>query len=77
MGTQYGSGFNRDTASWTDTPTLRTAMGKAAKTGDWYKRQDWGQEWATIICRHLDDDAISDSDLVQKLIELRSWIDRA
>lgn len=77
VGTQYGAGFSRDHTSWTDTPALRIAVGKAAKTGDWYKRQDWGQEWAGIICRHLDADAIRDSDLVQKLIDLRLWIDRA
>jgi putative ATP-dependent endonuclease of OLD family len=73
--TQYREGFNRDAMAWTDTSALRTALGKAAKTGDWYKRQSLGQQWAGIICHHLD--AVRNSDLGRKLIELREWIDRA
>ena len=77
VGTQHGGGFNRDPAAWTDTPAIRSAMGKAAKTGDWYKRQSWGQEWAGIISPYLEAASMRNTDLVRKLGELRTWIDRA
>ena len=78
IGSQYGAGFNRDPAAWTDSGGLRTALGRAAKAGEgWFKRQDRAQEWAAIICSHLDDTALENSDLVRKLTELREWIDRA
>jgi hypothetical protein len=78
--TRFGQGFNRDFATWADSPLLRTALGKAAKgpgNGDkgWFKRQSWGREWATAISRHLADDAIHESDLVRQLTRLRDWID--
>jgi len=75
--TQYGPGFNRDCLAWTDTPQLRSALGKAAKASEWFKRQDLAQEWAGVICAYLHDDAIRNSDLVRKLNALRDWIDRA
>ncbi len=73
---QYGGGFDRNRAAWVDESRLRTALGKAAKTSDWFKRQSWAQEWAAVICPCLDDPAIAGSDLVRKLTELRGWIDR-
>jgi hypothetical protein len=75
--TQHGQPFNRDTAAWTETAGLRTAIGKAAKTGDWFKRQDRAQEWAGIIGPYLNDTGLANTDLVRKLTDLRSWIDRA
>ncbi len=78
IGSQYGAGFNRDPTAWADTGSLRIALGKAAKAGEgWFKRQDRAQEWAAIICNHLDDPAVGNSDLVRKLTDLREWIDRA
>ena len=74
---QYGAGFPRDPAQWTDTPTLRAALGKAAKASGWYKRQDRGQEWVAAIEQHLDDASIQNSDLMRKLAVLRTWIDDA
>jgi len=74
--TQFGQGFERNFADWADTPQLRTALGKAAKASDWFKRQSWGREWATSISGYLDDNAICESDLVQQLTSLRDWIDR-
>ena len=73
--TQFGQSLDRNFAAWTDSPALRTALGKAAKTSDWFKRQSWGREWVAAISCHLADDAIRDSDLVQQLISLREWID--
>ncbi len=74
---QYGAGFSRDPAQWTDTPAMRTALGKAAKASGWYKRQDRGREWVAAIEQHLDDAAIQGSDLMRKLAALRTWIDDA
>lgn len=73
--TQYGEGFDRDFTAWAETPQLRTALGKAAKASDWFKRQSWGWEWATAIAGYLADNAIRESDLVRQLISLRGWID--
>jgi len=73
--TQFGNGFDRNFAGWAETPELRTALGKAAKASDWFKRQSWGREWAAAISGHLADDAIRESDLVQQLTGLRGWID--
>ncbi|WP_022731224.1 ATP-dependent nuclease [Thalassospira lucentensis] len=73
--TQFGQDFNRDFARWVDTRELRTALGKAAKTGDWFKRQAWSQEWALVIAGHLRDEAIRGCDLVRQLDGLRNWID--
>jgi len=73
--TQYGVGFDRDIAAWDDTPELRTALGKAAKDSDWFKRQSRGREWAVVISGYLSDDAIRDSDLMRQLNSLRGWVD--
>jgi len=73
--TQFGEGFDRDIAAWVETPQLRTALGKAAKASDWFKRQSWGREWAAAISGHLGDNAIGESDLVRQLTSLRGWID--
>ena len=74
---RYGQGFARDPALWTDAPALRTALGKAAKTGGWFKRQDRGQEWVGAIRHHLDDPYCARHDLVRKLGVLRAWLDDA
>lgn len=72
---QYGEGFDRDFVAWADGPELRTALGKAAKSSDWFKRQSWGREWAAAVSGYLIDDAIRDTDLVRQLTSLRGWID--
>ena len=72
---QFGQGFDRNFVAWTDSPQLRTALGKAAKASDWFKRQSWGREWAAAISGHLGDNGIRESDLVQQLTSLRCWID--
>ncbi|MCW8128090.1 ATP-dependent nuclease [Microbulbifer halophilus] len=73
--TQHGEGFDRDFVAWTDGPELRTALGKAAKASDWFKRQSWGREWAAAVSGHLSDETIRDSDLIRQLSSLRGWID--
>ena len=74
---QGGSAFLQDAKQWADTTAMRTSLGKAAKAGGWYKRQDRGQEWVAAIGPHLDDPSIQNSDLVCKLAALRTWIDNA
>ena len=73
--TQYGEGFDRNFETWTETPELRSALGKAAKVSEWFKRQSFGQDWAAAMSPHLDDPAIGGTDLIQKLNQLRRWID--
>ncbi len=72
---KFGQGFNRDFEAWEDSPALRTALGKAAKASEWFKRQSRAREWADAISGHLDDNAIRESDLVRQLTSLRGWID--
>ena len=77
VGSRYGTGFPRNPAQWTDTSTMRRALGKAAKAGNWFKRQDRSREWVVRIGKHLDDASIQGSDLMRKLASLRRWIDDA
>ena len=51
--TKFGDGFDRGFATWADAPALRSALGRAAKASEWFKRQSWGREWATAISAHL------------------------
>ena len=71
----YGQGFDRNFAAWADTPELRAALGRAAKSKKWFKRQSRGREWVSAISDHLGDNAIRESDLVRQLSSLRAWID--
>ncbi len=73
--TQFGQGLDRDFAAWVDAPELRTALGKAAKSSDWFKRQSWARDWAAAISGHLGDATIHETDLVRQLASLRDWID--
>lgn len=72
---KYGNGLDRDFTAWPDTLELRTALGKAAKASNWFKRQSRSHEWADAISDHLADDTIRESDLVRKLTSLRGWVD--
>ena len=71
----FGQGFDRNFAAWADTPELRAALGRAAKSKKWFKRQSRGREWVSAISDHLGDNAIRESDLVRQLSSLRAWID--
>ena len=75
--TQYGAGFNIDHEAWSEESKLRTAIGKAAKVSDWFKRQSSAQKWAEAISPYLNDEAIRETPLIRQINELRSWIDRA
>ena len=75
IASQYGHGFDRTFKKWTDSLQLRTALGKAAKSSGWFKRQNRSREWAIAISGYLDDSGISGSDLVIQLTRLRGWID--
>lgn len=74
---QYGKGFNRDFSAWTDSATLRSAIGKAAKASDWYKRQSWAAVWVESISGFFGDSSIQTTDLIKQLAAVRAWIDRA
>jgi putative ATP-dependent endonuclease of OLD family len=73
--TQFGQGFNRDFTTWGDTPELRAALGEAAKSSGWFKRQSWGRQWVAAFSGQLADNSIRNSDLVRQLKKFRSWID--
>jgi hypothetical protein len=74
---QFGAGFNRDIATWIESQQLRTALGKAAKSSDWFKRQDRSYKWASAIVSYLVDPTIRQTDLIVQLIALRQWMDNA
>jgi hypothetical protein len=74
---RYGADFNREPDQWSDEPRLRAALGAAAKGSGWFKRQDRAQEWVAAIDQHLDDHSVQTTDLLQKIVALRSWIENA
>lgn len=75
--TQFGQDFDRNFAVWTETPELRVALGRAAKSSNWFKRQSRARDWAAAISGYLADEAVHESDLVRQLTSLRRWIDHA
>lgn len=72
---RFGAGFEPNFTEWVDTPELRDALGRTAKDKGWFKRQDFGQIWANEVAASLENRDIEASDLVQKLIGLRHWVD--
>jgi putative ATP-dependent endonuclease of OLD family len=58
---------------WTETTSLRTAIGAAAKAGDWFKTLDRGERLGNIVVRLLPD--VPQSDLATKLSDLKQWVD--
>ncbi|SDO40473.1 AAA domain-containing protein, putative AbiEii toxin, Type IV TA system [Sulfitobacter litoralis] len=72
---RFGDGLEPNFENWVDTPRLRAALGRTAKEKGWFKRQDFGADWANAIAGYLEDTDIRESDLVQKINQLRGWID--
>ncbi|NDV02443.1 hypothetical protein [Pseudoroseicyclus tamaricis] len=72
---RFGAGFEPNFENWIDTPKLRVALGRTAKEKNWFKRQDFGAEWASAIAACLENSDIRESDLAQQLKSLRKWID--
>jgi putative ATP-dependent endonuclease of OLD family len=60
-------------ASWPEGPELRTAIGAAAKDGDWFKRTDIGEQIGKVATKYLP--VIPKSDLAVTISALRTWID--
>lgn len=75
VGTKFGTGFSRNREEWSDTMQLRTAIGKAADNCDWFKRQDWAEEWFDVIRDVIDLPEMSTTDLFKGITQLRNWID--
>ncbi len=73
--TQYGVGFDRNRNNWEDTTELRAAIGKAAKNSGWFKRQDKAEEWFDILKDLTDRPDLAQTDFVQKIMQLRTWVD--
>jgi putative ATP-dependent endonuclease of the OLD family len=76
INSQYGSGFERNPDGWSEDPVLRSAIAKAAKHGDWFKRQSWAEKWIEVIESVLDLPDSANTDFVKKIDTLRSWVDR-
>lgn len=72
---KFGADFDRDQQNWHDNPKLRAAIGNAAKSSEWFKRQDRARIWGQIVARHLRDRAIGRSDLVRVTSGLQQWVE--
>jgi putative ATP-dependent endonuclease of OLD family len=59
--------------SWQETAELRKAIGEAAKTGEWFKNIQGGEELANIVIKYLPQ--IPSTDLALKISTVRTWID--
>lgn len=73
--TQYCSKLESNVKDWVENEQLRRSIGRAAKTKNWFKRQDKSRDWAKVVTECIEDETIRTSDLVQQLNELRNWID--
>lgn len=77
VGSKFGAGFNRNYVAWADNPKLRTALGKAAKASDWFKKISWAHNWIVTISEYLFSPAIDGTDLAIQIKGLRKWVDNA
>lgn len=73
--TQYGQGFEPNRKAWSDDQRIRDAIGKAAKSSAWFKRQDRAEEWFEVFKKYLDSPEMAEKDFVKKIKILRTWID--
>jgi putative ATP-dependent endonuclease of OLD family len=73
---QYGPGFERNPERWSENQVLRSAIAKAAKHSDWFKRQSRAEKWIEVIKSVLDLPDLANTDFVKKIVALRSWVDR-
>lgn len=57
-----------------ESETLRTALGKAAKKKEWYKRQSSGEQIGGVIMAHFDE--LTEGCRLKKEIQsISNWID--
>lgn len=75
IGTQYGTGFERNKNKWSDNQKIRDAIGKAAKTSDWFKRQNRAEDWFDVFKDCLGSPEMGKKDITKKIGLLRAWID--
>lgn len=57
-----------------ETEALRTALGKAAKKKEWYKRQSFGEQIGEVIMAHYNELA-EGCRLKQEILSISNWID--
>jgi len=69
-----GRALDPNIESWEEAQDLRTAIGKAAKLSEWFKRTDRGEAWAILIFPHIKSEEMINSDLSVKVRQLRHWI---
>lgn len=67
-----------DPDTWTDSPVLRDALGRAAcgKESPWFKTQGKAQQWAKLLAADLDDPEREERPFFREWRSLRQWIDR-
>lgn len=71
----YDFELNDDIVSWCDNNDineLKNVTAKKAKKQEWFKRVDLAEDLAHVISDHLEE--MEDSDLANKLNELKEWI---
>lgn len=62
--------------SWTDGPAVRAALGNAAASSAWFKKQFKAQQWAHVLAPDLENPECVERDFYRQWRCLRDWIDR-
>ncbi len=77
LGLNGGNAIDDDFRKWRSDDNeddLRSAIGKAAKNGDWFKRPDLGMELGSVISKYWN--SIPETDLIKKIKSIREWAER-
>lgn len=67
--------LEKDTGNWVDRPELRTAIGLAAKSSDWFKDTTRGDLWFKAISSAFQDAAFVEKNLAIELDKLWAWVE--
>lgn len=67
--------LEKDVDKWEDSPKLRTAIGSAAKNGDWFKDTTRGDLWFKAINPAFQDAAFIKKNLALELSKLWTWVE--
>lgn len=60
-------------SEWSDSPSIRKAIGEAAHKKEWYKDITRGEIVGDIVSRYLSD--IANTDLSKKISLIRKWVE--
>jgi putative ATP-dependent endonuclease of OLD family len=70
---KFQEDLDKDMGLWEDTPKLRTAIGLAAKKGEWFKDITRGDKWFSTISPAFADPNFVEKDTALKLALLWTW----